>query len=643
MNNSLPLLDQIEPLEYQLQQDSGTLQRMEIIDRLLRYYVFTDVSRAEKLITEQDKLLVGYPAGFPRQEFILSLYLHKALLANMRYAYQDSLEQFQEAIRLVEITGSLHQRIEAYIDYTGTCMNCGDFDQAREYLDKASIMLKKFPLLKLEARIIARQGFLNLYIKDYSQATEDLLEADKMLTALPKEHTPKDLYFLCLIHSGLGNIYEHNDKYDRAIQSYLKVVDMAESMNMRSRMSWNYLNLGNAYLAATDLENAERYFLKVVQNPNDPNPISYASAYANLGYCALKKSKFSASLDLLDKAEMLYREHGPEEWSNFGHIAAWRAQAYDGLEDEEMAKEQFISALEIAKEINDYKLLSATCENIAQFHASRQEWDEAYQYQVLHSAYSDRYIKQLNENRQLELEVKYDAEKKRQEAELLRLQATKLQLKALRAQMNPHFLYNALNSIQNYITSNKGNDAAKYLAKFAKLMRQSLEYSDLEFISLEREIEFLGDYLYINEKLRFEDKLKYIIQVDEEIEEDILGVPTMIVQPYVENAIEHGLRTKKNGLIKLNFSLYDEHSILCVVEDNGIGRKKARENQMQDAQYQNHKSKGTKITEDRLRILHHSDSANNLFVKTIDLVGDTDEPTGTRVEIKIPIVDIHMR
>ena len=308
-----------------------------------------------------------------------------------------------------------------------------------------------------------------------------------------------------------------------------------------------------------------------------------------------------------------------------------------------MAKEQFISALEIAKEINDYKLLSATCENIAQFHASRQEWDEAYQYQVLHSAYSDRYIKQLNENRQLELEVKYDAEKKRQEAELLRLQATKLQLKALRAQMNPHFLYNALNSIQNYITSNKWNDAAKSLAKFAKLMRQSLEYSDLEFISLEREIEFLGDYLYINEKLRFEDKLKYIIQVDEEIEEDILGVPTMIVHPYVENAIEHGLRTKKNGLIKLNFSLYDEHSILCVVEDNGIGRKKARENQMQDAQYQNHKSKGTKITEDRLRILHHSDSANNLFVKTIDLVGDTDEPTGTRVEIKIPIVDIHMR
>jgi len=147
------------------------------------------------------------------------------------------------------------------------------------------------------------------------------------------------------------------------------------------------------------------------------------------------------------------------------------------------------------------------------------------------------------------LEAKYDFERRKQEAELLILQANRLQLKALRAQMNPHFLYNALNSIQNYITSNDMTHAAKYLAKFAKLMRQSLEYSDVEVISLEKEIAFLENYLFINEKLRFADRMSYRIKVDDDIEEDLIGVPAMIVQPYLENAIEHGLRSKKDGIL----------------------------------------------------------------------------------------------
>ncbi|MCB0583765.1 MAG: histidine kinase, partial [Phaeodactylibacter sp.] len=227
--------------------------------------------------------------------------------------------------------------------------------------------------------------------------------------------------------------------------------------------------------------------------------------------------------------------------------------------------------------------------------------------------------------------------------ELLRLQATRLQLKALRAQMNPHFMYNALNSIQNYITSNEITSAAKYLAKFAQLMRRSLEYSDLEIISLEKEIEFLEDYLFINEKLRFEDRLKYEIIIDEEIEEDILGVPTMIVQPYVENAIEHGLRTKQDGLIRVLFFLYDEDTILCVVEDNGIGREKARQLRMKDPQYHNHRSRGTNITEKRLEILHNSKDKDS-FVHTIDLKDEkTGDATGTRVEIMIPIMEIQVK
>ena len=117
----------------------------------------------------------------------------------------------------------------------------------------------------------------------------------------------------------------------------------------------------------------------------------------------------------------------------------------------------------------------------------------------------------------------------------------------------------------------------------------------------------------------------------------------MIVQPYVENAIEHGLRTQKNGLIQLNFTLLDHDTVLCVVEDNGIGREKARQLQQEDTFYQNHKSRGTSITEKRLQILHHSKD-KGVFVNTIDLKDqNSNEPIGTRVEIKIPIVEIQIK
>jgi LytS/YehU family sensor histidine kinase len=169
-----------------------------------------------------------------------------------------------------------------------------------------------------------------------------------------------------------------------------------------------------------------------------------------------------------------------------------------------------------------------------------------------------------------------------------------------------------------------------------------LDYSDLEIISLEKEIEFIKDYLYINQKLRFNDKLRYEVTIDDDIEEDIMGVPTMIVQPYVENAIEHGLRSLEGGLIRVEFNLLDDETILCVVEDNGIGREKARQLQAQDVRFHNHKSKGTNITEKRLQILHHA-KETDIFVKTIDLHDDrTGKALGTRVEIKIPIVDIHV-
>jgi len=626
-------------LEYKLRKQSEPHQRLVLIDKLAANYVYTNVNRAKLLLQEFYHIL----EDINNPDLLLNFHLYSATIENQLYRFERADYHFRSAIAILEERGTANQQAETYIDYAGTCMNLDNMEAAIEYLETAGKLLKSFPDDRLRARITCREGFLNLLYSNYSQAIELLLEADKNITMLEQPLELKDYYFLTLIHSGLGKIYERNDDRDKSVRSYLKVVNMCETIGIRTRLSWHYLNVGNGYAALNEQENAEEYYQRAIEVADDSSQFARASAFANLGFCYLEKEDYPEALQLFDRAEHLFKQRPEEDYYNLSIIASWRGQIYRELNEQEQARQQLHKALEYAELLKDYKQLSGVYKDLASFYAERQDYENAYRYRCLHDENTERYTEQVDKRKQREVEAKYEAEKKRQETKLLRLQATRLQLKALRAQMNPHFMYNALNSIQNFITSNEVASAAKYLAKFAQLMRRSLDYSDMEIISLEKEIEFLEEYLFINEKLRFEDQLQYEIIIDEEIEEDILGVPTMIVQPYVENAIEHGLRGRKNGLIKVLFFLYDEDTILCVVEDNGVGRQKARQRQLQDPQFQNHRSRGTNITEKRLEILHNSKD-EDLFVQTIDLKEESSgKPLGTRVEIKIPIMEIKMK
>ncbi|HMQ59786.1 MAG TPA: tetratricopeptide repeat protein [Flavilitoribacter sp.] len=625
--------------ELKLLQQTEPLQRLLIIDRLAAYFAYTNLQRAEELLEEQQAILDKH--DYP--DYRLNLFLHKATVENQRYRYQEANLLFSEAIKLLEERGDVKQQAETYIDTAGPLMNLERLEDCASVLEKASRLLRTFPDRGLAARIICREGFISLHVGNYSQAIEQFLEAEKQIAGLDRPLEIKDFYFLILVHSGLGKVHERNDEHEKSVRSYLKAVHMCESLQMTTRLSWHYLNVGTGYMAMQEPENAELYFQKAIEASDDANQHPRASAYGNLGYCYLEKERYEEALDLFNRAEQLYKAISEHDYNNFSVIEGWRGRLYSELNRQDEALEHLAQAYEYASKSGDNKQLSNVCKEMASFYAGLKEYKNAYEFQLMHDKFAERHLQQTNQRKQMELEIKYEADKKKQEAELLRLQATRLQLKALRAQMNPHFMYNALNSIQNFITSNDTTAAAKYLAKFAMLMRKSLEYSDLEIISLEKEIGFLEEYLFINQKLRFEDRLSYEIIVDDDIEEDILGVPTMIVQPYVENAIEHGLRPKQNGKVTVRFSLLADDAILCIVEDNGIGREKARQLRMQDSRYQNHRSRGTRITEQRLQILNNSKD-NEFFVRTTDLREDkTGEALGTKVEIRIPVMDIPVK
>lgn len=205
------------------------------------------------------------------------------------------------------------------------------------------------------------------------------------------------------------------------------------------------------------------------------------------------------------------------------------------------------------------------------------------------------------------------------------------ELKALRSQMNPHFVFNALNSIQEYIILNEKKLAGKYLGKFADLMRLYLEHSNKATVTVGEELEALSLYLEL-EKLRFEDSLFYVVAVEENVEETI-EIPPLLLQPHVENALKHGLLHKKTDRnLRIQLSQVDE-VLTCEIIDNGIGRKRSAEvNAMRNP---NHQSFATEATQSRIALLNQ-DRQRPIEESIQDAFEDLDY-CGTHVTIKIPI------
>jgi len=210
---------------------------------------------------------------------------------------------------------------------------------------------------------------------------------------------------------------------------------------------------------------------------------------------------------------------------------------------------------------------------------------------------------------------------------------TRVEQQALLAQMNPHFIFNSLNSVQRYIMANDKESAHTYLQKFASLMRKVLENSSQSTITLGEEIATLELYLQL-ESLRFDNGFDFEITVQDD---DIwqFEIPTMLLQTFVENSVWHGLMNKESrGKINLRFSKLGSKLILCEIEDNGIGRKKAAA--FKSKERIKHKSKGTMIVKKRIELLNLK-AQQKITCDTIDLEESNSELSGTLIRIEIPV------
>ncbi|SHI76489.1 sensor histidine kinase [Aquimarina spongiae] len=211
--------------------------------------------------------------------------------------------------------------------------------------------------------------------------------------------------------------------------------------------------------------------------------------------------------------------------------------------------------------------------------------------------------------------------------------ALRNEIHSLRAQMNPHFIFNSLNSIQGFILKDKKKESIKYLTSFSTLLRKILDTSENGVISLEQEIELLKRYLEL-ESLRFDGSFKYDFDVDPGLDIYNIEIPILLVQPYIENAIIHGLAPKKEGdkTMKISFIDADEF-ITCSIKDSGIGREASYKLQQTKSIYR--KSKGMSLTQKRLELISKHKDKMNTYVHVDDLYTQDGKANGTKVTIKI--------
>jgi len=234
------------------------------------------------------------------------------------------------------------------------------------------------------------------------------------------------------------------------------------------------------------------------------------------------------------------------------------------------------------------------------------------------------------------LRIRFVVDKKNKEIEKEKYiqELNKSKLTALKSQMNPHFIFNALNSIQEFILLNKKELASNYLADFADLMRSYLQHSQEDTVSIQDEIETLDLYLKL-ETIRFDDDFAFSIQCDNQIDKEQTYIPSFLLQPFVENAIKHGL-LHRSGSRKLTvlFTKLTNHSLKCEIEDNGIGRVASS----QINNKRKHQSFATKASQNRMELLNQSTN-EKIDLQIIDLYDSDNKGSGTKIILSIPIIN----
>ena len=547
--------------------------------------------------------------------------------------YAEALIMFQNILQADLAEGNAKKIGKDYNNIANVYSNMGNYEKSTQiYFNALHIIEKgndKITLGGLYYNIA--HNYFNIGKRKY--CSDFLNKAIKTV-----ENEKGNEYILGSCYSMLGGIKLDEKKYEEAISYQKKAEVLFVSLKQNNSLGNVYTNISFANNERGDYKSAAEYArksLSIFTKENDN--VGIAASYLNLQMAH-------------------YYLHNNNGVTNREEIL--RAIGYVDSADNAIRN---ISAPETKIKIYEGKEV---------LYSKLKQLDSSYIYLRKYFALVDS-VHAVDKDRQIEeLSMQYDFEKKEQENNLLqktnenqfylviillvsliaiilisilllrlgklrgKQKALQLEQKLLRLQMNPHFLFNAINSIQNYILKNNQQQAYDYLAKFAKLIRIVLNNSQEKTLMLQQELEMIKLYIEL-EQLRFNNAFEFNLSVTEKINEFQISVPAMLIQPYIENAIWHGLMNLENerkGILNVFIDVSGK-LLKIVIEDNGIGRVRATEYKKEDS----HRSVGMKLTEQRLLIINKMQEYEKAKVLVTDVTDKDKKVCGTKVEIYIPI------
>ncbi|GAB4291646.1 MAG: hypothetical protein Kow0068_16960 [Marinilabiliales bacterium] len=481
-------------------------------------------------------------------------------------------------------------------------------------------------------------------------------------------------------YNNIGNIYYSWKKYNKALEYFNKALKIKEEQNDSTELASYLLNIGSAYLGLSQYDKVKEYYFKALDfSRRSGNEHMQASCLINIGVLYFEQKEYSKAIMYYLDAKDIIDRTGNKLEKAFIHRNL--GETYLQINDLRNSTENLQIALNIAVNENLNELKSELYYLLFKVEKAKNNYELALAYHELYSDIKDSIFNIQSSKKLNELQSKYEYERKENEIKQKNLivlrQKKQIQIqqlifaisatcivivflfiyfklknrelkkriilekelgqqkqKLLSAQMNPHFISNALNSIQKFFLKNDIEKANEYLADFGALIRIILENSQKDSVLLTEEIKFLELYASL-EALRLNNKFNFNIDIPDEIDISDIKVPPMILQPFIENAIWHGIAPlDKLGEIKVSISKINDNTILCKIEDNGIGYTKSKD---LNKKYQvKRKSYGVNLTKERLNLLNKSNK-NLISLKIIDKSELGQNTTGTIVELYLSV------
>ena len=581
---------------------------------------------------------------------------------------------------------SFFKKINSHKACAVTLCNLGDIYLRDSKIDMAlssyNFALQYFEIIKFNegiSRINFNLGIIFKLTSNYQKA------CDYFFIVLKNSESLRDTFKMALTYREIGNIYFLQKKYFRSNYYYskaLKIIGKIESNKYLNLIADLKCNLGCSYENLEDFNSAMKVYSEaIIIYQKIHNFQGEGTVYLNQGELMNKMKKHIEALKYNSKSLEIFNKINDQysiAYTNYN-----RGSIFRGMNLYDSALHLFNKALIEAKQISDKNLIKSIIEESSMAYEAIGDYKKAYKNLMLFKTLSDSLYNDEITRKITTIELQYDFYKKQKNIETLQKQkdfVNNLKLKkketilktsilffvlvlllfftgfgyyrnkqlakikgmelelnrsiqqALSQQMNPHFIFNCLNSIKALILDNKIEETEKYFGVFTSLMRKNLEYSQVPSISVKDEIDALKLYVEI-EKLRFNNQFVFVTNIDEDLDQCACKIPSLLLQPFVENAIIHGLRTKiGQGMITVSIILSGKE-ILCSIDDNGVGRDSLLGNNNENK----HKSYGIAITKRRLALIY------KLYGNATELVVfDKKSPDGTSigtcVKFGIPII-----